>query len=373
MNTDKKVLYTVSFSTLTVLLLALTVPTGSGRIIAAAILLPAAALAFILLKKRNLPSINQKQVLLILFAIAMLYVMLYYLSGLRFGFFRNPYSQGLKGVFAYVLPTAVVIVATEIYRYVLLAQNSKLAYPLCYVTCVLCELLAFSNLHGIHSFNNFMDLLGLTLFPALVSNSLYNYLSKRYGLYPNIVYRLIITLPFYIVPYSPAIEKSLLAFANIIIPFAVFAFVDALYEKKIRYALGKKNRFSTAILVVIVLLMTSLVMLISNQFKFGALVIATDSMTGELNRGDAAIFERYDGQKLDVGQIIIFERDDSRFVHRIVEIEHINGETRYYTKGDANDRRDSGHVTKAEIVGTVELKVAYVGYPTLWLRSLFLR
>jgi signal peptidase len=122
---------------------------------------------------------------------------------------------------------------------------------------------------------------------------------------------------------------------------------------------------------VAVAILIGVAMLISNHFTYGALVIATESMTGELNKGDIAIFEKYEDQFLQEGQVIVFEKDDSAIVHRIVDIKIINEETRYYTQGDINDNQDPGWRTDADIVGLVNLKLPFLGMPTLWLRSLF--
>ena len=128
---------------------------------------------------------------------------------------------------------------------------------------------------------------------------------------------------------------------------------------------------TTAITTLALILMLSFVMLISNQFRVGALVIATESMTGELNKGDVAIFERYDEQFIAEGQVIVFEKSKSMIVHRVVEIEHINDQIRYYTQGDANEDPDTGFITDAEIVGLVDYKIPFLGFPTIWMRSLF--
>ena len=64
----------------------------SGRIIAAILLLPAAAIISILIKKREIPSIHKRQVLLVTTAIALVCVMIYFLSGIKFGFYKNPYG-----------------------------------------------------------------------------------------------------------------------------------------------------------------------------------------------------------------------------------------------------------------------------------------
>jgi signal peptidase len=114
-------------------------------------------------------------------------------------------------------------------------------------------------------------------------------------------------------------------------------------------------------------------MVISNQFFIGTYVIATESMTGELNKGDAAIYERYDDQTITEGQVIAFEKNGIVVIHRVVDIQIINGQTRYFTKGDANEGLDSGFIFDSNIIGLINFKIPYIGYPTLWLRSLFSR
>jgi signal peptidase I len=117
----------------------------------------------------------------------------------------------------------------------------------------------------------------------------------------------------------------------------------------------------------------ALTMLISCQFRFGAIVIATESMTGEINKGDMIIYERYDDQIIEEGQVIVFLDGKSKIVHRVVKIDQFGGENRYYTKGDANVTLDVGYRTEEDIFGLTDIKVAYVGYPTLWLREILRR
>ncbi len=376
--TDKKVLYIFSASILAVLLLALLIPLGeSGRIAAAILLLPGAVLISLFVKKRGILRITKNQVLLLMTVIALLYLMLYYVSGIPFGFYKNPYRLSISNFFKFFLPIALIIVSTEIIRYVTLAQEDKKAAVLCWLACVLGELLICSNIPSVTSFNKFMDLVAGALFPAIISNCLYHYLSKRYGIYPNLVYRLVTTLHSYTFPIASGISESLLHFIELLIPIAIFLFIDALYEKKRRFALQKVGRFSkvatTVLTILVLVIMIGTVMLVSNQFRFGALVIATESMTGELNKGDAAIFEQYDDQFIAEGQVIVFEKSNSMIVHRVVDIEIINGVARYYTKGDANEDMDDGYITESDIVGVVDYKLPAVGFPTLWMRSLFKR
>ena len=360
------------------LLTVLILPIGdTGRIAAAVLLTPAAVLVPIFIKKRRILSINKNQILIIMTVVAMVLVMVLYLSGLRFGFLKNPYGISGRNFLRYFLPVAAIIVCTEIIRAVLMAQGDKLVTVFCYLSGVVADMLIVSNIPSISSFNQFMDLVAGALFPALLSNLLYCYLTKRYGMYPNLAYRSITTLYAYVFRIVPGIGDSVLNFFRLLIPIAIFLFIDTLFEKKRRYALGNRSRlwvFTSRVLTVIVLiLMIGTVMLVSNQFRYGSLVIATESMTGELNKGDVVIFESYTDQPVIKGQVIVFEKYDVMIVHRVVKIEIINGNTRYYTKGDANEDLDDGFITNAEIVGLAGKKLPFLGYPTLWLRSLFKR
>ena len=188
---------------------------------------------------------------------------------------------------------------------------------------------------------------------------------------PNIIYRLLTSLYLYLVPIRVKVADSLLAFIKLFIPLLIYLFISALYEKRRRLALEKKSKLAVPVTLVAAAIMTFVIMLVSNQFYLGSLVIATDSMTGEINKGDVVIFERYEEQLVTEGQVIVFESDDSLIVHRVAEIKIINGNTIYYTKGDANDNLDVGFITDENIVGLVNYKVPYIGFPTLWLRSLF--
>lgn len=371
---DKRILNTISALTLAALLVIFFIPFDTaGRILAAVAVAAAAVLSFLFLKKRPILSINKREVLMILSVIASVYLVLLYLSGLKFGFYKNPYAS-FKFFFIRFIPIAIIIAATEVFRFVVRAQEDKRADVLCYFSCVIADMLVCSTASvAISSFNNFMELVAETLFPAITANLLYHYLTKRYGMYPNMIYRAVTTLYIYVIPYIPAISNSLLAFIKLLVPLAIYLFIDALYEKKRRYALRKKSKLEVPITVIAIACMLAVVMLISNQFKYGTYVIATESMTGELNKGDAAIYERYDDQQIKEGQVIVFEKDRSMIVHRVVEIEYINGQIKYYTKGDANEDVDAGFITDANIVGLVNHKIPYIGFPTLWMRSLFKR
>lgn len=369
--TDKKVLRTISVSAFAVLSLFLLLQgEHSGRIAAMVALALTGLCVHFFIKKRSILSIYKKQILLLMTVISIFSLVLLYVTGLAFGFVRSAYARP-NFFWTRALPAGIIIVLSEYIRSVLRAQNDRWADVFGYLLCVIAEVLALGNITQLTTSNQFMDFVGIVLFPAIVSNILYHYLSKRYGMLPNLVYRLLLSLYVYIIPFQSAMPEAILAFIKIIVPLIAYAFIDALYEKKIRYALKKKTKFGAIITVLFAIVMACVIMLISNQFRFGALVIATPSMTGELNVGDVAIFEQPADPAVQEGQVIVFVKDNTVVVHRVVNIQTINGRTRYYTKGDANEDLDSGFLYQSNITGCVRYKIPFVGYPTLWFRSLF--
>ena len=157
-----------------------------------------------------------------------------------------------------------------------------------------------------------------------------------------------------------------------IYPYFIYLFLESSYAKTntiVAYSDKKKSIIGTTILV---LTMASFVMLISCRFRYGILVIGSGSMTGTINKGDAVVFESYKKQEIEEGNIIIFlNNNDTQTIHRVVEIKNVNGEVRYFTKGDANDKVDDGYITKDKIIGVSNFKIKYIGYPTIWVRDLF--
>ncbi len=356
---------------LVLLSLSLFVPGNGARYSAAGVLFAGVIVLSCLLKKRRILSIYKGQVAFLVAVTAVLYLTLYYLSGFAFGFYYSENGLSLESVLIYVIPITFIIVSVEIIRYVLLSQEGKAVEVLVYITSVIAEVLIYTGLSGRLVFKSFLDLVGMTILPALVANLVFNYLSSRYGPYPCIAYRLVTTLYSYFIWFVPATPDALYSLSRLLVPLFILWFVDTLYERKRGYASRRRSIFSYVSAAVAVLLMISSVMLISCRFSHGVIVIATESMTGEINKGDAVIYESYGGAPISVGQVIVFDKNGAMIVHRVIKIERINGENRYYTKGDANDGADEGYVVESDIVGTVAARLPCVGYPTVWLNEAF--
>ena len=104
---------------------------------------------------------------------------------------------------------------------------------------------------------------------------------------------------------------------------------------------------------------------IPSVFGYSMLIIASPSMTGSIEAGDAIIIKNSDSYA--VGDVITYFPADESFsvTHRIVRMEG----DKFYTKGDANQSEDPDPVLIEQIAGKVAVKLDKVGYFIGWLKS----
>ena len=104
---------------------------------------------------------------------------------------------------------------------------------------------------------------------------------------------------------------------------------------------------------------------IPSVFGYSVLIIASPSMTGAIEAGDAIIIKNSDSYA--VGDVITYFPEDESFsvTHRIVRMEG----DKFYTKGDANQSEDPDPVLIEQIAGKVAVKLDKVGYFIEWLKS----
>ena len=133
----------------------------------------------------------------------------------------------------------------------------------------------------------------------------------------------------------------------------------------------KKHHIGNIISTISLVLMLIVVGLVSCKFNYCLIVIGSESMTGSIDIGDAVIYEVYNNQIIEEGDILVFDKSGVVTVHRVVNIENIEGQIRYTTKGDANKEEDSGYVLDSNIIGIHRAKISFVGYPTLWINEMF--
>lgn len=331
-------------------------------------------------KNKKINSIYSKQIIIWMIIFAVVYICLFYLMGVYYGFKYSKILFSLNSIVKYIIPLAVIIYSSEVIRKVFLLQNGEvriknkqfnLSGVLVYLMMILIDFAIYSDIYTLNKFDDILLALGFVLFASLSGNLLYNYISIRYGEKSIVIYRLITTLYIYIIPIIPDVYIYFHSFLRMLYPYLIYTLLEKNYSKFdfIVSHNNKKRLFIENTILVIVL--TLFIMFISCQFKYGILVVGSKSMTGTINMGDAVVFEKFNNQTVKKGQVIIFDYNGIRTIHRVNEIKRVNGTNRYFTKGDANKDIDVGYITDDKIYGLVKLRVKYIGNPTLWIRKLF--
>ena len=371
MKRDRLRLYLLEISLLIILFLALFVSNIFDKRILALFIALIAFITKLLIKKKKPLSFYSYQVTWLMVGFGVIYLIVFYMMGIYFGYYKSPTPFGFKTIINFILPFTVIVVSSEVIRKTLIVQRGKLSKILLTISMVLIDLVIYWGVYNVRNLNDMLTIVGFILFASVACNLLYNYITYRFGSKGVIIYRLMTILYAYFIPYIPDIYIFFRSFLRMLYPYIIYLVLEYTYSKS-NYATAykdkKKNLISTFILVVI---MSLLIALISCQFRFGILVIGSESMTGTIDKGDVIVFESYQGETLKDGEIIIFVNDDIKTVHRIVKSENVNGNIRYFTKGDANVNMDNGYVTSDRIIGKSKFKIKYIGYPTLWIRDIF--
>ena len=325
-----------------------------------------------LIKKNRIISIKSRQVTLAMLAFGIIGVSIYYLMGLYFGFARSTVLFSIWGIIRYIIPISIIIVTSEIIRYRFSMQSdTKLSKFLVISSMVLMDIIIYTQVYDITVLNDFLAVIGFVLFASVASNLLYEYISPKYGFIPIIVYRLILGLYSYIIPVVPDIYIFFKSVLRMLYPYLIYLVLDFVFEKKknaTEYKSKKRNYIYISFIITIAILIA---MLISCKFYYGIIVIGSGSMTGTINKGDATVFVKYEGQEIKEGDVLIFQKDNRQIVHRVISKTKVGESYRYYTKGDANVSMDEEYIENSDIIGICKLRVPYIGYPTLWLRNTF--
>lgn len=371
MKKDKLKIYLFILSLLVLLFLALFVSNSFNKKTLAIVLVFFAFLSKLLVKKKNKIPIYEKEVTWLMIGFTFIYLVVLYLLGLYFGYYKAPALFGLFTIKNFIIPLTLIIVSSEIIRKTLINQKGKLIKVLVFTIMVLIDLIIYSSVYDITKLDDVLTLIGFIFFASISCNLLYNYITARFSNKGIIIYRLITILYVYFIPYIPNIYIFLNSFIRMLYPYAIYLILEYTYaktNKRTAYKDKNKTLIGTTISMVI---LTFIICLISCQFKYGLLVIGTGSMTGTIDRGDIILYEEYVSGDLPVETILVYEKNGNTIIHRLVNVLSVDGTTRYYTKGDANQDQDEGYITKKQIKGTVKFRIKYLGYLTLWVRDLF--
>lgn len=315
-----------------------------------------------------------KDVLFEIVVFLIVFFILYYLFGIFIGFAKTENYYNFNGLKTFIIPTILTIVLKEILRYMMLKKSEE-SKILLIITCILFIFLDISNPIYFNNFSTNYDsfiFVSLTLLPAISVNIMCSYLSLKSGYKPAILYLLVMGLYQYLLPIVPNPSEYLSSIIQLVVPAVLCYRLYTFFKKrKDEYKEREYNKKSYFMLLIPIVVIIVSVYFTSGYFHYYAVAIATGSMDPQIKKGDVVVIEKtsaYD--TLKEGQIIAFEYNNVLIVHRIIRIIEKNNSYYFYTKGDANNGEDGYPVTEDMILGKVNVKIPFIGLPTVWLKEL---
>lgn len=318
--------------------------------------------------------VSNSRVVFIVIVMSICYKLMTYIAGLFIGFLSNVYSLTLPNILMNALPIVMIILFTELIRYILSIKSSRKKGYLVLVI-ILTTLINITYITRSFDFGNPNDVIKFLFVyavPFLVNNTYLTYQVLKLGIRVNIIYRFIFELPLFLLPLSPDLGYYMTGVFGILVPLFFMFIVHRLTSgEQIRKVQNNKIARNIS-LVTMTLVGLTVIGLFSGWFRYHILIVATGSMNPKINIGDAIIVDKLNSDEineLELGDVLVFKKMDMIVVHRIVEIETIDGVLTFTTKGDANKSVDSFKTTKKDVIGITNVKIPYIGTPGVWLHD----
>ena len=242
MKTDKVKSYVLELVLIPILLLAFLIPTSYARWGIAILLTTYAIICHKLLKRKKIKSHYKDQVKIIMIVLALMYLGIYYATGLYFDLVNSKILFSLNTLIRIISPLTIIIVATETIRETFLCQDLTIPIKskkinlspfITFISMVIIDLLIYNGSYDIKNLEDLLTIVGYVLFASLSSNLLFNYVSIRYDKRGIIIYRLIITLFPYIIPVVPQIYTFFESFLKMLYPYIMYVIIEKLLMKKL--------------------------------------------------------------------------------------------------------------------------------------------
>lgn len=316
-------------------------------------------------------GVNKTQSLLI---VLIIYIILYFLSGLIFGFERTPYSKDILSVLLNLWSFGSIIILQEYVRLQLVKNGNKKMYNLVLTTLVFFVLnLNYSNfLDNFTDFKTIFIYASSVLLPAIAESAILTYLVYTSGVKASIIYRLFVTIPPFLIPIVPSLDWFVTAVVGVVLPLAVYIYINYVnVVKNERLSRGERKRYSPVVYIPVFALIAVFAAFVMGLFKYQPVAVLSGSMSPTFNRGDAVIINKLTKQEkneLKKGDIIQFISGTRYVVHRIYKVTNDEyGNKAFITKGDHNNAPDSDQVSLDNVIGKVSFSVPLIGYPSVWL------
>jgi signal peptidase I len=304
----------------------------------------------------------------------LIYIIVYFSSGLIIGYTRSPFDRSLMGIMKNVWMLGSVIIAQEFVRDSFFKITTKQHKWFVIIFTTVFFILLDLNIHTMgnifSSIGAFMGFLTKNLISAVVINSFVSYLAYRDGIKAALMFQLPYNFVFLIAPVFPANVFVVLLLIETLIPLFIYLKIEKTFQRNNVFGLPHKITWAQrATRLVFISILCMFVALSMGLFPIVPIVIASNSMYPYIERGDIVIMKKTPFHEIKINDIIEYKLDNISVIHRVLEIKNTRDGKVLITKGDNNQSVDSREVTEEQVHGIIVSNIPKAGYPTLWLKE----
>jgi len=232
-----------------------------------------------------------------------------------------------------------------------------------------------------------VDYLGSEFLPLLTESLLSSYLALLGGPIASLAYRTPLKALQWFIPILPDLTWGFKALLGVVPPTLGFIYVNQAVTPRDLRRIGIKIRARNLFMLkrqerverssLIGWTFVSVIGILMVWFSTGLLGVyptipLSGSMKPTMDVGDMAILMETPTEKIKIGDIIHFWREEEMVIHRVHEI-RTEGETLLITKGDANRAPDPDPILPSQIRGKLLYIIPKLGWASIYLKDGFTR
>ena len=300
--------------------------------------------------------------------------LLYAIGGLFTGFGKSPNSFTVLGILGNLAFIGSMLIGLELSRAWLMNQFSR--HPLLALTFVsLIFTVLWTPLAQLTSLSvqvqsiNYVD---STLLPLLAANLLACLLALWGGPLASMAYMGMLQAFWWFVPILPNLTWAIKGLIGTAVPVVALVLVRSYYVSQTeRRRAARAQEGSMGGWVVTAIICVGLVWFAVGLFPIHPSLVGSGSMNPVLQVGDITIIAKTPANNIKVGDIIEYRTVEKiNVVHRVTQIQQVNGTLQFITKGDANNTADADPVIVDNVLGKVVFDVHKVGWVAIVLKGL---
>lgn len=302
---------------------------------------------------------------------SLVYIGIYIFSEFFVDIGDNPYSFTIKGILINCIVYILPIIAKEYVRFKLINNVFEKDKNF---TAVLVTIIFIALDIGIIDTSdayNVTKLIFSNMLPIISQNILCTYIAYNKLWKPAVCYRVITFSYWLFAPILPKVTWIMTSVIDTLIPMVVFVYIRYLKKKKEIYKNQKEVEITNPKSIIpIVVVIVIILWFGMGIFPIKPVAIATGSMETTLGVGDVAILKKCNGNDIEIGDIVQYQKDNFTVIHRVISKYYDDGELFFITKGDNNKSPDVDPVSENQIISKELFGIKYIGYPAVFLNKI---